>query len=73
MSTRKPDKATKQGRFLWATVRRFVKEKEIARMTVQNEYGAITVVRDAPTGQPMTHAVGFQDGNADDDEGDDYE
>ena len=52
-------KANKKAVFLLSGVRLFVKHSELSEMTIQNEYGAISVVRDKET-EPTGRIIGFQ-------------
>ncbi len=56
-----------QTRFLMSGVRLFLQKPELSQMTIQNEYGAISVRRDI-TPKTVTHAVGFVVDNDEDDE-----
>lgn len=64
MSKHSPDKLTRQARFVRSCVSTFIRNKEVAQMTVQNEYCAVTIVRDTPEvqrnrmGFDTTYAVG---------------
>ena len=63
MSKHSPDKLTRQARFVRSCVSTFIRNKEVAQLTVQNEHCAITIVRDMPE-QTTTHAIGFDCSNA---------
>lgn len=51
-------KGNNSARFLLAGVRVFLKNSELSQMTIQNEYGSISVSRDIPT-KTVTQTVGF--------------
>ena len=76
MSKHSPDKLTRQARFVRSCVSTFIRNKEVAQMTVQNEYCAVTIVRDTPEvqrnriGFDTTYAVGG--GSIDPDEQSDF-
>ena len=59
------DTPNNSARFLLSGVRVFLKNTELAHMTIQNEYGAISVRRDT---EPKTavHAIGFAVDDEDD-------
>lgn len=66
-----PKDPNKSARFLLSGVRVFLRNAELSGMTIQNEYGAISVRRDnAP--KTSVHAVGFQVDNGYE-EDDDYD
>lgn len=61
----------KQTRFLMSGVRLFLQKPELSQMTIQNEYGAISVRRNVPP-KEHTYAVGFAVDDYDEEEYDDY-
>lgn len=65
---------SKQARFLMSGVRFFLRNNELSDMTIQNEYGAISVRRER-TPKTAISAVGFRvnDVDREDDEEEDYD
>lgn len=66
------DTPNNSARFLLSGVRVFLKNTELAHMTIENAYGAISVQRDTIP-KTSTHAVGFCVDNDYDGEDEDYD
>lgn len=67
------DTSNNSARFLLSGVRVFLKNTELAHMTIENAYGAISVQRDIVP-KTATHAIGFRVGDDEDEyEDNDYD
>lgn len=61
-----------QERFLMAGVGVFLKNGELSKMTIQNDYGAIVLTR-SESGKTITRAIGFVMPEDDEDDGEDFD
>lgn len=61
-----------QERFLIEAVGVFLKNGELSKMTIQNDYGAIVVTR-SENGKAITRAIGFSMSDDEEDDGEEYD